>query len=267
MPLKIMAIAFINVRGSSMGATYGEFSPTAFDHHLDIEWEPSEALEAARGKADRFLDRLEEATSEEAIATYERLLAEAQKEVNALEAVEDRNNWLLVPVGRNRDSGPLEESNFEAALEILGGESETVEVHRFGHWGPGWFEIIICHPSRLKDVEDVAHSLEDYPVLNDEDHSSREWDAMQEDWDNWGRRDFEKAVMSELESICEDAEDQEAAWARHNDIDTNWLSANWNKLFSECDGEMEYTGTESIFTYDAHKCAKFAFENDLSIQE
>lgn len=262
-------------------ATYGEFKPTAFDHHLDIDWEPSEALEAAREKLEKAKANAEEAENylsqlypdgddpldDAGVTKALSLMDEAQKAVDALEAVEDRNNWLLVPVGRNRDSGPLEESNFEAALETLGGESETVEVHRFSHWGPGWFEIIICHPSRLKDVEDVARSLEDYPVLNDEDHSSRERDATQEDWDNWGEWDFRKAVMSELESICEDAEDQEAAWARHDDIVTNWLSANWNKLFSECDGEMEHTGTESIFTYDAYKCAKFAFENDLSIEE
>jgi len=27
----------------------------------------------------------------------------------------DRQDWLVVPVGRNRDSGPLDESNFAAA--------------------------------------------------------------------------------------------------------------------------------------------------------
>jgi len=45
----------------------------------------------------------------------------------------DRQAWLVVPVSRNRDSNTLAESNFDAALEMLGGESDTVEVHRFGH--------------------------------------------------------------------------------------------------------------------------------------
>jgi hypothetical protein len=58
----------------------------------------------------------------------------------------DRQDWLVLPVIQTRDSGPLEQSNFASALKAVGGESETVEVHRFGHWGPGWFEIIIVAP-------------------------------------------------------------------------------------------------------------------------
>ena len=51
----------------------------------------------------------------------------------------DRQDWFVVPVGRNRDSGPASESNFKAALEMLGGESDDVEVCNFGHWACGWF--------------------------------------------------------------------------------------------------------------------------------
>jgi hypothetical protein len=90
-----------------------------------------------------------------------------------------REDWLIVPVSRNRDSGMLDESNFEAALEILGGESDDVEVHRFGHWGPGWYEIIIVRPGSKaeKEAEEIEAALANYPVLNDEDHSQREYDA------------------------------------------------------------------------------------------
>lgn len=52
--------------------------------------------------------------------------------------LEDREDWFLAPVSLTRDSGPLEESNFAVVLADLGGESDDVEVHRFGHWGPGW---------------------------------------------------------------------------------------------------------------------------------
>lgn len=149
----------------------------------------------------------------------------------------NRQDWLVAPVVRTRDSGPLEESNFEVALEILKGESQTwgvqkdpkpprffsrflalvksscaktwqllsrklgepktekgfranldapsqtVEVHRFGHWGPGWFEIILVHPSREKEVEDIERSLEDYPVLDDEDFSAKEYEAACDYWE------------------------------------------------------------------------------------
>lgn len=95
----------------------------------------------------------------------------------------DRQDWLVAPVIRTRDSGVKAESNFEAALEILGGESKTVEVHCFNHWGPGWFEIILVHPSREKEVEDIERALEDYPLLDDEDFSSREYEAACDYWD------------------------------------------------------------------------------------
>jgi hypothetical protein len=71
-------------------------------------------------------------------------------------------------------------------LEILGGESETVEVHRFGHWGPGWFEIILVHPDRETEIDELEGSLENYPVLDDEDYSRREYDDCCEYWDRMG---------------------------------------------------------------------------------
>lgn len=97
-------------------------------------------------------------------------------------ALPDRQNWLVLPVGRNRDSDTLSESNFEAALNQMGGESETLEVHRFGHWARGWFEIIIMHPSRCTEAVEIEAALEDYPVLDEFDHAERQYDAIQEAW-------------------------------------------------------------------------------------
>lgn len=84
---------------------------------------------------------------------------------------EDRQAWLVLPCSRTRDSGCLEESNFHAALEILGGESDTVEVHRFGHWGPGWFELILVDPesTQAKDAEEIESTVADGLPLDDED--------------------------------------------------------------------------------------------------
>lgn len=128
----------------------------------------------------------------------------------------DRQEWLVIPTTRNRDSQSLAESNFAAALEILGGESETVEVHRFGHWGPGWFEVILVHPTRFADAQAIADRLENYPILDDEDASKREWEDYCESWDSWGRTDYWRGVcrkLSELpdnaQSILEDASSEE----------------------------------------------------------
>ena len=38
---------------------------------------------------------------------------------------------------------PDDEGLLTATLRRLGGESTTVQVHRFNHWACGWFEIIL----------------------------------------------------------------------------------------------------------------------------
>jgi hypothetical protein len=108
----------------------------------------------------------------------------------------DRQQWLVAPVSRNRDSDPLAESNFAACLESLGGESDNVEVHRFGHWGCGWFEIILAAPSLESEVDAIASALADYPVLDDSDYSSRECEALSEAWENYGSAEC-------AEKLCE----------------------------------------------------------------
>ena len=113
--------------------------------------------------------------------------------------LEDQQDWLVLPCGRNRDSGPLDESNFHSALKSLGGESETVEVHRFGHWACGWFEIIVVHPDRASEAEKIEGALADYPVLDDSDYSEREWDVITESWGNFDFEDCKRYLASEYE--------------------------------------------------------------------
>jgi len=98
----------------------------------------------------------------------------------------DQQDWLVLPCGRNRDSMPLDESNFAVALKELGDESDTVEVHRFGHWACGWFEIIIVKPdtSEAETANEIENSLADYPVLDDCDYSEREDQYATEVWNN-----------------------------------------------------------------------------------
>lgn len=94
--------------------------------------------------------------------------------------LEDREDWFVAPWSQTRDSGPYDQSNFHSCLKALGGESETVEVHRFGHWGPGWFEIIIVHPDHVKTLEELEAAFSNYPVVDDEDLSRREYENAME---------------------------------------------------------------------------------------
>lgn len=98
---------------------------------------------------------------------------------------EHPTNMLVCPCSRTRDSGPLARSNFDEALSLLGGESETVQVHSFNHWACGWYELILIDPKDTNAVaigEEIERRLEDYPVLNEEAYSNLEWNEAIEHW-------------------------------------------------------------------------------------
>ena len=132
------------------------------------------------------------------------------RHINIDDEDESREDWFLMPVSRTRDSQPLDNVNFDEFLKGLGGECDTVEVHRFGHWGPGWYEIIIVSPKDAKALDeayDMARALQNYPVLNEEALSEAEYEAAQESWDNWARRDVESYLESSIENYLNDESD------------------------------------------------------------
>lgn len=97
----------------------------------------------------------------------------------------------LVVLSRNRDSSILEESNWDAALKLLGGESDDngpVQIHRFGHWACGWFELLLVNPdddAKRAIAEDIENSLSDYPILDDDDYSDREYTYACDTWESF----------------------------------------------------------------------------------
>lgn len=113
-------------------------------------------------------------------------------------ALPDRQDWIVAPCMLTRDSGSLEKANWRAQLAELGGESESVEVHRFGHWACGWFEIALVAPERADQVEALERTLEDYPVLDDNALAEAELEDEDESWDAWGAGDFSRALERAL---------------------------------------------------------------------
>jgi hypothetical protein len=97
--------------------------------------------------------------------------------------LDDRQDWLVCPCTRTRDSDPFVESNWEAQDKEIP-ESEDCENHYFNHWGPGWFEIKIVRPG--SNAEKIAKTLEirleDYPILDDEDFYEREQEEANRVW-------------------------------------------------------------------------------------
>lgn len=93
------------------------------------------------------------------------------------------NKWLVV-MTRNRDSDILTESNWNCALERLGGESETVEIFRFGHWACGWWEAMcVIEGSESEAIgQEIEEDIKSYPVLDEDDLSEREMEEANRVW-------------------------------------------------------------------------------------
>ena len=112
-------------------------------------------------------------------------------------------------VGRSRDSGCLEESNFRSMLAALGGESETVQVVRESHWAVGWVEWIAIHESdekALRTADGLRQKLDDYPILNEYDCSELEWEEGSRVWSeayDWRDRVRELRRHHECQSFGE----------------------------------------------------------------
>ena len=69
----------------------------------------------------------------------------------------DYDDWYIC-LTRSRDSDHLTNSNFETALEALGGESSYVEVMGTKHWAVGWLDWLMIKPTAKKTIE-KAESL------------------------------------------------------------------------------------------------------------
>lgn len=94
-------------------------------------------------------------------------------------------DYYLSGFDHHRDSDCLQESNFVTALRALGGESETVLVVRERHWLVGWVEWIAIHESDTKAIsiaEELCQRRRDYPALDEDDWSAREYEAAQQIW-------------------------------------------------------------------------------------
>lgn len=133
----------------------------------------------------------------------------------------ERRDWLVLDVMRTRDSDALEESNFESALGLLrDARARAYEQHSFNHWGCGWFEVILVKPGTVGERvgRDIERRLENYPVLDEEDFSEREWEQRCQSWDDWGRCDFQQAL------------EQAYPWLEGYDLEPDLLDEIWRRL-------------------------------------
>lgn len=118
---------------------------------------------------------------------------------------------------RHRDSDVLQESNYAVALRVLkavrdtGTDDLTPDVYeqRASHWAVGWVDTIGVRvydaagefTPAWREACTLRGSLEDYPVLDDEDYSERERDAVEADWPDYWRR-MRPDTLAELDETA-----------------------------------------------------------------
>ena len=101
-------------------------------------------------------------------------------------------------------SRELLELNTEYQDDTLDEPVNTVEIHRFGHWGPGWYEIVLIHPSNelaLRAADEWAAALDDYPVADEEHFSETEMNEVYEWWESSSLRDRIELLSGAGDSI------------------------------------------------------------------
>jgi len=125
--------------------------------------------------------------------------------------LEDREHWIVAPVSINRDTEDAETlSNWQALQNQLDQHEIDYEVHRFGHWANGWFEIILVEPSEKSEqtLEEVEGVLSESLVIDSALYDEVTAQLELEDWNAWGYTNFlrtlEREVSDELYSSLEE---------------------------------------------------------------
>ena len=107
--------------------------------------------------------------------------------------LEDADNWAIAYTS-NRDSGLLAQSNEEAINEMLDkyteGDDPDLVFETHSHWACGHvdgFSVRVYRPDgtiteAFTEVCGIQERLADYPLLDEEDYSEREWNATLENY-------------------------------------------------------------------------------------
>jgi len=111
---------------------------------------------------------------------------------------------LLCLMAITRDSDILQESNWACALELLGGESDSVQIIRIGHWACGWIDYLCIVEG--SDKEAIAEKIEEdincYPILDEGDYSERETNAADQLWSCFSIKERIRYMREYKDQFC-----------------------------------------------------------------
>ena len=116
----------------------------------------------------------------------------------------DADQWAIIYTS-NRDSDCLDKSNesvINAALEpFTDGDDPDVVMESHSHWAVGYvdgFSVRVYRDGEITPAFAAYHALAvrhaNYPILDEDDYSNREWDEFCESWDSWGCGEFVKEL-------------------------------------------------------------------------
>jgi hypothetical protein len=121
---------------------------------------------------------------------------------------EDRSIWGMA-YSHNRDSDLAEESNWDSMIKLMTRHnSRSIQIILCNHWACGWIEYMLIntnHKKAMYRLYGILGRLEDYPILDDEDLSNREWEQAQEAYDNWASYDVNRlSVMNDITPLLDE---------------------------------------------------------------
>lgn len=100
----------------------------------------------------------------------------------------DRGDWLIA-YSVHRDSDVLERSNFRSMERMLDEVDSVslrndVDVERSSHWAVGWVDYLVVRPNTptADEAEHLLAKLADYPVLDEDDYCSLEYEEACSLW-------------------------------------------------------------------------------------
>ena len=123
----------------------------------------------------------------------------------------ERGEWFIV-LAKTRDSGALEKSNFDAAIDrltatpanILGNnEDNDWAIETSGHWLVGFisFLVVRTNTEAFNIAQLIQQELKDYAVLDDELYSDYDLEARRYTWDSMSIKNRIDLLKDNNESI------------------------------------------------------------------
>lgn len=107
----------------------------------------------------------------------------------------------------HRDSDLLAQSNAKVIRDTLGDyDDTTVQWQHFSHWAVGWIDAVAIKirdeagefTAAFIDMYNLLERLDDYPVLDEDDYSQRQWKEAGDYWRKYCDHADRVAICKEL---------------------------------------------------------------------